>query len=132
MTLGNYIYAFPTSIEGRYYLRAVTVSGTQADYYSVPGTMPCAICGDIGAGSKELISDAYPNPTTGTIQITYDIATNGMLELYTIEGNIVKAVELRSNEKSISISTQDLAPSMYYYSIKVNGRETQPKKFIKL
>lgn len=108
---------------GAYKLIVKNTSANIVDIYSLPGTL--------SVNQQNLVSNkivAYPNPTNDVINITnkYSNSTNGLLEVFNINGQKVIEQNISNNIDVISLNVSDLSSGVYIY--KLNG---ETNKFIK-
>jgi hypothetical protein len=93
--------------------------------YSLTGTMPCGICGSLGSerlsssGSRMTVGAPYPNPSSGIVQINYNLqtGTSGEIVFYNELGAMVKEQPVFSTSNSISINNSTFRPGSYNYNI---------------
>lgn len=81
------------------------------------------------------VSNAYPNPTNGMFTITYNVnstVVNGKLLIYNSYGSLVKTQAFASSERSLTFDAHDLPDGIYFYSLTVNGKQSEIKKLVKV
>lgn len=107
--------------------------------YSLPGTIPCDICGNgLGLAKTEKtifpnISTPIPNPSGNQARIDYSLpsdAKNATLNIYNTTGQIVKSYTVDQTFNSLIIDNTTLNSGVYYYNIAVAGSTSTTKKMI--
>ncbi|MBK7572028.1 MAG: T9SS type A sorting domain-containing protein [Bacteroidetes bacterium] len=86
----------------------------------------CALGGispRLSGGKIDKVFSVYPNPTTGIINLTYEIENDQSGEIIITDALGVKkaVVKIDHNNSEMNINLSDLAPGIYYYSILVNS-----------
>lgn len=80
------------------------------------------------------IKKIMPNPARDFVNIEFDTPddwTDGFLEVYDAEGNLVQSNPLCDcTERKMSIDVSKLSQGMYYCSLFVGGRKTKAKKLV--
>jgi len=87
--------------------------------YSIPGQAATSIK-ESPAVNPFSLRNAYPNPTSNTITIPYDLPVNvnkADLKVYNVSGNLVRSFVIDHTFDNIVIQTSDLADGMYLYRI---------------
>jgi|SRR3954463_14708830 hypothetical protein len=78
------------------------------------------------------ISDAYPNPSSTTFSINYQMkeSSKGQLIMRDIIGKEVQSINLVDREGRININTSQLPAGIYFYSLLVGNTTVATKKVI--
>jgi len=114
-----------------------TPNGLQV--YSLPGTLPCDVCGGgLGLSKTEekptnLLSNPIPNPSKNEVKITFtlpDGADRGELTIYNTEGQKMKSYTVDNRFGFIMVDDSQFAPGMYYYNLTVNGQISSSQKML--
>ncbi|MCF8449088.1 MAG: T9SS type A sorting domain-containing protein [Taibaiella sp.] len=116
-------------------------SSNTTKVYSLPGTIPCNICGNgIGLGlpvNDELNNsasiEAIPNPVSGDAKIYYTLPENtdaASIALVDLNGKVISTYKAYSNTPYIVISTSNLAPGIYYYTLQGGSFNSITKKLV--
>ena len=84
---------------------------------------------------KGALGQNIPNPATGTTTISYEIYTEGVVEIniYNLAGQLMKSLTQGTCQQGIhqtTISVSSMSVGMYHYSLFVNGERTDTKKLI--
>jgi hypothetical protein len=81
--------------------------------------------------SNEATIKTYPNPTCDFLTFEFNEFTNiNNIEIYSVDGNLVKLISNIGNVKTHTLSTKDLISGIYLVKIKSNNNN-QTLKFIK-
>jgi hypothetical protein len=128
----------------QYYPIYNTSSGTKmilsnvmgkAEVYSLAGTLTDGIA----ETNKKLmamqssVSNAYPNPNTGSAKIDYTLppgVNEGEIVFYNLMGNEVKRFKVDRTFNTLLISTKDIAAGTYYYQLQTEGEYSGGKKMV--
>ncbi|MDR2972515.1 MAG: T9SS type A sorting domain-containing protein [Bacteroidales bacterium] len=74
---------------------------------------------------------AYPNPATSVVNIDYAVNKgNAQIVLYNILGVQVYEQTLNGQEGIIKINISDFTSGIYFYTIKIDGKAIETKKFV--
>jgi hypothetical protein len=87
--------------------------------YSIPGQAATGI-NEPPAVNQFSLRNAYPNPTSSTVTIPYNLPANvnkAELKLYNLSGKLVKSFTVDRTFSNVVIQTNDLADGMYLYRI---------------
>ncbi len=79
------------------------------------------------------LQDVYPNPSTEYAYIDYKISndkTKARVLIHNILGNKVSEYNLPALESKIKISTLDLNPGIYFYTLYINNEGVMTRKLI--
>ena len=84
---------------------------------------------------KGSLGQNMPNPVTGTTIITYELYTEGAVEIkiYNASGQLIKTLSqgtCKQGSHHTDISLADYATGLYYYALFVNGERTDAKKLV--
>lgn len=97
--------------------------------YSLPGTIPCHECNggvisglnNNSSGETERSTDLpYPNPSNSQTTLPYSLPAHintGELIVYDLNGREVKRFRITNAFSSVVLSSEELAPGTYTYSI---------------
>ena len=119
---------------------ALVSTTTGVSVYSLPGTIPCDVCGN-GLGIAKVpikstgISDPMPNPSKGQVKITFTLpegTEQGEIDLYSINGKLLKTYKVDNTFGFITIDNSEFAAGMYYYNLIADGNITTTKKMVVL
>jgi len=81
------------------------------------------------------ISNAYPNPNYDKFNISFNYGStlsNRELLLFNSFGRIVKQQAFAGNSGNITIDVNNLADGIYFYSLNIDGKQSEVKKLVKL
>lgn len=82
---------------------------------------------------NEVISEPIPNPATKSFEIFYSLnanCTNAFVELYSIDGSLIKIVPIDILKDRVSVSIFELHPGTYFYKIISDNGLHSSKKII--
>ena len=84
---------------------------------------------------KGALGQCIPNPTNGNATISYEIYTDGIVEIriYNSMGQLVKSVEQKTSvagSYQAKISFAGVPAGLYHYTLLVNGERTDSKKVV--
>jgi len=81
---------------------------------------------------KISVSDVYPNPATGMVNIDYNLsnASSASVKIVNLLGSVVKSVNLSGGSNKTSIDVSDLTQGVYFYSVLVDGNVYKTRKLI--
>ena len=140
--LGNCFSAYIVTINGGYKLESIGLNQAPyywvTNYYSLPGTAPCGLCGVTGvqrtsSGVGLTMSDPIPNPASDQTSIFYTLpigAASGTLSFFDIKGQIIKQQTVFGNLNSVEVLTKSFTSGQYLYSISVGDAKSQAKQLI--
>ena len=83
--------------------------------------------------SKDVALNAYPNPATDNISVSYSIdgiTNNAQLSVFDIVDKKIKSYDLANNKNQLSINVSDLNSGVYFYSIMVEGKAIKTERVI--
>jgi len=119
------------------------LQNNNVEVYSLPGTLPCTECtsgvmsgfaqASTPSNPSQYIPDPYPNPTNSTSTISYllpDGTKTGQIIFYDMTGNEVKRFSVSNEFNSLIISSVDLTPGIYYYTLETNKGTIPGKQVI--
>jgi hypothetical protein len=90
--------------------------------------------GDADNSVKESVittNRAYPNPATSVVNIDYALnRESAQIALYNILGVQVYEQTLNSQEGTAKINVSDFTSGIYFYTIKIDGKAIETKKFV--
>jgi len=98
--------------------------------YSIPGQTETGL-NDSQAVSQFSLRYAYPNPTSNTVTIPYNLplnVTKAELNIYDVNGNLVKSFLIDHTFDNLMIQTNDLADGIYFYRIEAGEFKSQTFK----
>lgn len=77
-------------------------------------------------------ANPYPNPATEAIHLAYDLPAGekGTLNIVDAVGSVVKTYSVGSDFESILVTTDDLVPGLYNYSVASPSGIQQGKSFV--
>ena len=78
-------------------------------------TLGCSGIEKLAGNNEQLI--IYPNPTTGTIFLAYNLHTDAVMQLSDLSGNLVGAYDMPATETSIQVKNNYLQNGVYMYRI---------------
>lgn len=114
------------------YKLILTDGNTIRDVYSLPGTS--SNLGVPNNPMSELSGISFPNPTSETISIPYQLAngqTSGQLNVYNSTGVLVESFQVDSNFSDLILDVSNYSNGLYRYNIVSNGIESESKNFVK-
>ncbi|MBU3658946.1 MAG: hypothetical protein FGM14_03680 [Flavobacteriales bacterium] len=114
------------------YKLIVTDGNTIREVYSLPGTS--SNLGVPNNPMSELSGISFPNPTSETISIPYQLAngqTSGQLNVYNSIGVLVESFQVDSNFSDLILDVSNYSNGLYRYNIVSNGIESESKSFVK-
>ena len=79
------------------------------------------------------VSQNTPNPFMGlsTIRVSVpDDATDAYLDILTSNGQSIKRIPVDNGQSEVSLSSYELAPGTYLYTLVVNGKAVDTKRMI--
>lgn len=105
--------------------------------FSLPGTLPCVECGDIGTGMApqgegERSMITFPNPTSGLATIQYTIpggTQRSALVFFDTHGRLVKRFDVNASGTK-TITTQDLASGTYLFRLELDGKLSGAERLV--
>ena len=72
----------------------------------------------------------YPNPVTDILNITTNYQEVSSIQLFAIEGGLVKTIQTNKGESTTKIDTSNLPNGMYFISLS-NNQGNKTVKFVK-
>jgi len=88
---------------------------------------------DNSTQDRVMLGQNRPNPTDGFTTIDYDLgAESGVAQLvvYNAAGAVVKQLSLSNGNGSVEINTNELAASIYFYTLESNGQNLARQKMV--
>ena len=84
---------------------------------------------------KGALGECIPNPTNGNATISYEIYTDGIVEIkvFNAMGQLVKSFPqgtLKQGNYQAKITLSDLPAGLYHYTLLVNGEKTDARKLV--
>ncbi len=79
------------------------------------------------------VSDLYPNPASGDVNLNYDMPNevdNASVKIVNFPGAIVKEQKIDTRNNNMSMNILDLNGGIYFYSLTINGEIYSTKKLI--
>lgn len=117
----------------------------QTSVYPLPGYLPCEECTENVdplkapntngiSGSFMMVSDPVPNPSDGSVTISYSLPgkADGELVFYNTSGQEVNRVKAASSTTSVQVSKKGLPAGMYYYYLYSDGKKSVGNKMMVL
>ena len=110
--------------------------------FSLPGTIPCDVCGGGTDGAlgvtqveklKDFSTQPIPNPSSNEVKITFSLpagASRGELVLFNSNGQKVKTYDVDNRFGFITLDNTQLQAGMYYYNIVANGEVSMTQKMV--
>lgn len=98
--------------------------------YSIPGQTATSI-NDLPAGNRFPLRNAFPNPTSNTVTIPYNLPVNVIkadLKVYDVSGNLVKSFVVDHTFDNILVQTNDMADGIYLYRIEAGEFKSETYK----
>ncbi|NTW26622.1 MAG: T9SS type A sorting domain-containing protein, partial [Lentimicrobium sp.] len=86
-----------------------------------------------GIAENEFMSDAWPNPATEAVRISYalpEFNKESALIISDLSGKVMLTLPVTSKKGDIEVNTAVLAPGLYLYSLVQNGNKRFTKKLI--
>lgn len=121
-------------------IRNINASGNTTGFtsYSLPGTIPCDLCGTgLGLAKNEVngsgISEPMPNPTSGQTKLTFNLpegTKTGEISIFNTNGQLIKTYQIDKTFGFITIDNSVLPAGMYYYNLIAEGNITATKKML--
>ncbi|MEO8149669.1 MAG: T9SS type A sorting domain-containing protein [Bacteroidia bacterium] len=110
------------------------------DVYNLPGQLPCLECdGGLIAGIAynpgviNTQAKAFPNPSTDHFNIKYILPANAksvFIEIYDMEGSLVKKSRLNNKSNETAVNSQELSDGQFIYRIIADGKMIATDKII--
>ena len=108
--------------------------------YSLPGTIPCSICGG-GLGVAKLtnnsnggdLANPIPNPNSGVVKLGYTLplgVTQGTITVYNTNGQAIKTYQVTNTFEYIIIDNAELPSGIYYYTLTASNMLPTVKKMV--
>ena len=118
-----------------------SVAGPSISVYSLPGTLPCNLCGagpglgianNPGSGNSTFLSAPIPNPSSSQVKIEYKLkpGTSAEIYLFNTTGKLIHTYKVDSTFDYITLDNSDLPSGVYYYKIVTSDMQTSAKKMI--
>ena len=131
---GGYSYIYPAQTGSKLlvweYDFSVFPEKVNTKVFSIPGQAATSI-NDSPAGNRFSLRNAFPNPTSNTVTIPYNLPVNvnkAELKVYNVSGILVKSFIVDRTFDNIVIQTNDLADGMYLYRIESGEFKSQTYK----
>jgi hypothetical protein len=124
------------------YLQLIFDNSTK--FYSLPGTLFDSCCNAENPGipthnppiaPARGMSNAFPNPTYGQVNIDYELppgVSNASLRILNIAGQIIRSYQLSSIVNRVNLDLSDLSPGNYFYQIETPNGVVGSKQIIKI
>jgi hypothetical protein len=82
--------------------------------------------------SAKALQTASPNPANIFTKISYNLNTgkDARIVICNMLGSTLKDIRLNDNQNTLTVSTADLKPGIYFYSLIVDGKTISSKKLI--
>lgn len=114
--------------------------GDRAIVFSLPGTIPCDVCGNglgLGKVGKENgtgnISNPIPNPSTNQTRIEYTLplgTKQGVIDVYNMNGQNVKSYHVDNTFNSLLVDNTEIPAGTYFYYMIAGGIRSDAKKMV--
>ncbi len=131
---GGYSYIYPAQTGSKLFVwvynYAVSPGTVNTLVYSIPGQAASAVT-DYPIENQVTLSKAFPNPTTNTVTIPYNLPENvnkAELKLFDVSGKLVKSFIIDRTFNNIVLQTSDLPAGMYLYRIEADGFKSETYK----
>ena len=106
--------------------------------YSLPGTIPCDVCGNgLGLAKEQVkqngVSEPIPNPSSGQVKITFTLPDNvkqGQIDIYNMNGQKLKSFKVDRTFGYITVDDSEFPAGMYYYNLIANGEVSTTRKML--
>lgn len=88
----------------------------------------------LGDGDILVLNQNQPNPFAEQTTITYNVPASystAQLIFTTIDGRVIKTVDLKKGRGQLNVYAQDLSTGIYVYSLVVDGKTVESKKMVK-
>ena len=76
-------------------------------------------------------SSVYPSSTSSEVQISYDLAAEGILTIMDMNGKVAMRKTLDAGASKLTVNVENYQPGTYVAVIVSNGKRVQTDKFIK-
>jgi len=127
------------SVGNNTFKAVVQKHGDRTAIFSLPGTIPCDVCGN-GLGVGKIVpsgggtlENAIPNPSNGQVKIGYSLPVgvrDGRIDIYNTNGQKVKSYTVDGIFQSLDIDNSELQAGTYYYTLQAEGLRTEAKKMV--
>lgn len=108
----------------------LSMNNNDVNIYSLQGELTSLIVPMIDENLSDM---AYPNPAKTDISIPIlHNSNNSTIELYDIDGRLVREVKVSSGVVEIKLDVQNLSSGTYFYILRNGKGENEAKKFIKI
>ena len=131
---GGYSYIYPAQTGSKLHVWeydfSVFPEKVNTLVFSIPGQVATSI-NDFPAVNQFSLRNAFPNPTSNTVTIPYNLPLNvnqAELKVYNVSGNLVKSFVVDHTFDNIVMQTNDLADGMYFYRIEAGEFKSQTYK----
>jgi len=77
----------------------------------------------------------YPNPSTGQIQLDYELPglfESGTLDLCDINGKVIRSVQIEEHKNSLTLNLSDFPSGKYLFILRDQGGNQVSEKLVKL
>ncbi len=106
--------------------------------YSLPGTIPCDVCGNgLGLAKEQVklnpVSEPIPNPSSGQVKITFTLPDNvkqGQIDIYNMNGQKLKSFKVDRTFGYITVDDSEFPAGMYYYNLIADGEVSTTRKML--
>ena len=118
--------------------QAVVSRTTGVSVYSLPGTIPCDVCGNgLGLANEKVkqngVSEPIPNPSSGQVKITFTLPDNvkqGQIDIYNMNGQKLKSFKVDKTFGYITVDDSEFPAGMYYYNLIADGEVSTTRKML--
>jgi len=118
---------------------AMVRTSTGVSVYSLPGSIPCDVCGNglgvakVSNQSGEGLSEPIPNPSSSQAKITFTLpkgAKKGQMTIYNMNGQKMKTYNVDNTFGYIMVDNSSFPAGMYYYDLTVDGERYETRKMV--
>lgn len=87
-----------------------------------------------GTGVSDLQNNTFncrPNPATNQVTISFNQSiADGNLNIYNLNGTLIRSIQLENGMSELGISVSDLANGVYFYTIETAGKRLAANKLV--
>ena len=106
----------------------------QAKVFGLPGILSESIIETNNTLiSQSKISNPYPNPTSNSTSIDYELPkgiNEGEIVFYNLQGNEIKRFKVDRTFSTLLVSTNDIAAGTYLYQLQTTAQSSEGKKMV--